>query len=182
MAHVNCKFLHLAFKIFSSAIIFIFSLERSVNSQLKIPNQQRTVQQKNNSGERHNPDTRKASRQAKTIRYKCATRKREKETGGGICFQFPPSGRCILLFMAGRGGLFVFSRRDGAVVFFFRGGTGWLFFFFFDGAGRGGVIFLFSRAGTGRLFLAVAIFLAGRGKIVKPSRQRRFKPSRQPSM
>ena len=29
MAHVNCKFLHLAFKIVSSAIIFIFSLERS---------------------------------------------------------------------------------------------------------------------------------------------------------
>ena len=179
MAHVNYKFLHLAFKIFSSAIIFIFSLGRSVNSQLQIPNQQRTVLQKNNSGERHNPDTRKASRQAKTIRYKCATRKREKETGGGIRFQFPPSGRCILLFMAGRGGLFVFSRRDGAVVFFFRGGTGC--FFFFDGTGRGGVFF-FSRAGTGRLFLAVAIFLAERGKIVKPSRQRRFKPSRQPSM
>ena len=44
MAHVNCKFLHLAFKIVSSAIIFIFSLERSENSQLQIPNQQRTVQ------------------------------------------------------------------------------------------------------------------------------------------
>ena len=179
MAHVNCKFLHLAFKIFSSTIIFIFSLERSENSQLQIPNKQRTVQQENNSGERHNSDTRKASRQAKTIRYKCATRKREKETGGGICFQFPPSGRCILLFMAGRGGVFFFSRRDGAVVVFFRGGTGRLlffseagrggcfffprrdgvaFFFFFDGTGRGGVFFFFSRAGTGRLFLAVAIF------------------------
>ena len=44
MAHVNCKFLHLAFKIVSSANIFIFSLERSENSQLQIPNQQRTVQ------------------------------------------------------------------------------------------------------------------------------------------
>ena len=125
----------------------------------------------------------------------------EKKTGGGICFQFPPSGRCILLFMAGRGGLFVFSRRDGAGGgfprrdgaggFFFRGGTGRLFIF--SEAGRGGFFFFFrldgtgrcvffSRAGTERLFLAVAIFLAGRGKIVTPSRQRRFKPSRQPSM
>ena len=97
-----------------------------------------------------------------------------------------------------RGGVFCCSWRDGAVCFFseagrgggvfFRGGTGRLFFFseaerggfffFFDGA----VFFFFSRAGTGRLFLAVAIFLAGRGKIVTPSHQRLFKPSRQPSM
>ena len=48
MAHVNCKFSHLAFKIVSSAIIFILSLERSENSQLQIPNQQRMVQQLNN--------------------------------------------------------------------------------------------------------------------------------------
>ena len=83
-----------------------------------------------------------------------------------------------------------FSRGGGAFVFFFLGGTGRLLFFseagrggffFFDGTGRGGVFF-FSRAGTGRLFLAVAIVLAGQGKIVTPSRQRRFKPSRQPSM
>ena len=172
MAHVNCKFLHLAFNFFGSAIIFIFSLERSETSQLQIPNQQRTVQQKNNSGERHNSDTRKASRQAKTIRYKCATRKREKETGGGICFQFPPSGRCILLSMAGRvvlfffrGGterLFFFPRRDGAVVVFFRGGTGRLyffprrdgvaFFFFFDETGRGGVFFFFRGPGRDGCF------------------------------
>ena len=100
------------------------------------------------------------------------------------------TGRFCFFFEAGRGGFFFFPsrdeavvffpRRDGAVVVFFRGGTGWLFFFF-DGTGRGDVFF-FSRAGTGRLFLAVAIFLAGRGKIVTPSRQRRFKPSRQPSM
>ena len=38
------QILALAFKIVSSAIIFIFSLERSENSQLQIPNQQRTVQ------------------------------------------------------------------------------------------------------------------------------------------
>ena len=81
------------------------------------------------------------------MRYKCATRKREKETGGGICFQFPPSGRCILLFMAGRGVFFFFPRRDGAVVVFFRGGTGWLFFFF--STGRDGAVFFFFR-GPGR--------------------------------
>ena len=64
------------------------------------------------------------------------------ETGGGIYFQFPPSGRCILLFMAGRGvfffqggtGRFFFPRRDGAFFFFFRrDGTGRCFFFFFEG-------------------------------------------------
>ena len=91
-------------------------------------------------------------------------------------------GAVVVFFRGGTGRLLFFPRRDGAVVFFFRGGTGWLFFFFFDGTGRGGVFFFFSRAGTGRLFLAVAIFLAGRGKIVTPSRQRGFKPSRQPSM
>ena len=194
MAHVNCKFLHLAFKIFSSAIIFIFSLERSENSQLQIPNQQRTVQQKNNSGERHNSDTRKASRQAKTIRYKCVTRKREKETGGrggvfccswrdgAVLFFFRGgTGRLFFFSEAGRGGCCFFPRRDGVVVVFFRGGTGWLFFFFRrDGTGR--CFFFFLEGRDGRLFLAVAFFLAGRGKIVTPSRQRRFKPSRQPSM
>ena len=71
-----------------------------------------------------------------------------------------------MLFMAGRGG-FVF----------FRGGTGRFFF-----PRRDGVAFFFRRDGTGRLFLAVAIFLAGRGKIVTPSRQRRLKQSRQSSM
>ena len=90
-----------------------------------------------------------------------------------------------------RGGVFCCSWRDGAGFFFFEEGWGGVFFseagrggffFFFDGTGRVGVFFFFSRAGTGRLFLAVAIFLAGRGKIVTPSRQRRFKPSRQPSM
>ena len=110
-------------------------------------------------------------------------------------YLFPVStlGAVYFAVHGGTGRVFFFSRRDGAVVAFFRGGTGRgfffpkrdgvAFFFFFDGTGRGGVYFLFfSRAGTGRLFLAVAIFLAGRGKIVTPSRQRRFKPSRQPSM
>ena len=89
---------------------------------------------------------------------------------GGVFFFRGGTGRLLFFSEAGRGGFFFFPRRDGVA-----------FLFFFDGTGRGGVFF-FSRAGTGRLFLAVAFFLAGRGKIVTPSRQRRFKPSRQPSM
>ena len=91
-----------------------------------------------------------------------------------------------------RDGVFCCSWRDGAVCLFFRGGTGRLFFFseagrggffFFDGTGRDGAVFFFFFEGRdGTVVLAVAIFLAGRGKIVTPSRQRRFKPSRQPSM
>ena len=86
----------------------------------------------------------------------------------------------LVFFHEARRGVFLFPRRDGAVFILFRGGTGRLFFFprrdgvgffFFDGTGRGGSFFFFSRAGTGRLFLAVAFFLAGRGKIVTPSRQ-----------
>ena len=90
---------------------------------------------------------------------------------GRFCFFFEAGRGGVSFSEAGRGGFFFFPRRDGVAFFFFRR----------DGTGRGGVFF-FSRAGTGRLFLAVAIFLAGRGKIVTPSRQRRFKPSRQPSM
>ena len=60
--------------------------------------------------------------------------------------------------MAGRGVFVFFSRRDGAFLFFFRGGTGRLlffseagrgrFFFFFDGTGRGGVFFFEGWDGT----------------------------------
>ena len=51
--------------------------------------------------------------------------------------------------MAGRGGFVFFSRRDGAIVVFFRGGTGWLFFFFRrDGTGRCFVLFFEGRDGT----------------------------------
>ena len=89
---------------------------------------------------------------------------------GRFCFFFEAGRGGVFFSEAGRGGCFFFPRRDGVA-----------FYFFFDGTGRGGVFF-FARAGTGRLFLAVAIFLAGWGKIVTPSRQRRFKPSRQPSM
>ena len=89
-------------------------------------------------------------------RYKCATRKREKETGGGICFQFPPSGRRILLFMAGRGGFF-FLRRDGAEFFFFRGGTG-RFVCFFE-AGRGGFYFIFDGTRRGGVFFFFSVFI-----------------------
>ena len=100
--------------------------------------------------------------------------------GGVFCCSWRDGAVC-LFFRGGTGRGGFFPRRDGAVVFFSEAGRGG-FFFFFDGTGRGGVFFFFSRAGTGRLFLAVAIFLAGRGKIVSPSHQRRFKPSRQPSM
>ena len=111
--------------------------------------------------------------------------------GGVFCCSWR-DGAGFFFFEAERG-VFFFPRRDGAVFFFFfRGGTGRFFFFsrrdgvgffFFRRDGTGRFFFFFSRAGTGRLFLAVAIFLAGRGKIVTtPSRQRRFKPSRQPSM
>ena len=76
---------------------------------------------------------------------------------------------------AGRGGRFFFPKRDGAVVVFFRGGTGRLYFFF--EAGRNGVVVFFQRrdravvffvrAGTGVFFsagtgrLTVVVFIAG---------------------
>ena len=109
---------------------------------------------------------------------------REKETGGGICFQFPPSGRCILLFMAGRGvlfcffeagrgggffseagrgGCFFFPRRDGAVVVFFRGGTGWLFFFFSTGRDRA-VFFFFFEGRDGTVVFGGGDFFGGTGQ------------------
>ena len=89
--------------------------------------------------------------------------------GGVFCCSWR-DGAGFFFSEAGRGGCFIFPRRDG-VAFFFSTGRDVFFFFFF-----------FSRAGTGRLFKAVAFFLAVRGKTVTPSRQRRFKPSRQPSM
>ena len=89
---------------------------------------------------------------------------------GGVFFFRGGTGRFAFFSEAGRGGCCFFPRRDGVAFFFFSTGR------------NGAVFFFFLRAGTGRLFLAVAFFLAGRGKIVTPSRQRRFKPSRQPSM
>ena len=99
-------------------------------------------------------------------------------------YLFPVStlGAVYFAVHGGTGRLFVFSEAGRGVCLFFPRRDGVFFFFFFYRTGRGGVFFFFSRAGTGRLFLAVAFFLAGRGKIVTPSRQRRFKPSRQPSM
>ena len=86
-------------------------------------------------------------------------KKERKETGGGICFQFPPSGRCILLFMAGRGGFVFFRGGTGRVVVFFRGGTGR--FFFFSEAGRGGFFFFFSTGREGAVFF---VFFRGPGR------------------
>ena len=66
-----------------------------------------------------------------------------------------------------RGGVFCCSWRDGAVLFFFRGGTGRFCFFseagrgvclFFSEAGRGGCFFF--RGGTGWLFF----FFDGTGR------------------
>ena len=92
-------------------------------------------------------------------------KKERKETGGGICFQFPPSGRCILLFMAGRGGLFVFSRRDGAGVFLSEAGRGGVFFFLRDGTGRdGAVFFCFFEGRDGTVVFGGGIFFDGTGK------------------
>ena len=70
------------------------------------------------------------------------------------------TGRLVFFFEAGRGGRFVFPKRDGAFVFFFRGGTGRLYFLF--ETGRDGVVVFFQRrdravvffvrAGTGVFF------------------------------
>ena len=70
--------------------------------------------------------------------------------------------------MAGRGGFVLFSRRDGAVGFFFPGGTGRLLFF--SEAGRG--VCFFFRGETGWLFFffstgrdgAVFFFFRGPGR------------------
>ena len=67
-------------------------------------------------------------------------------------YLFPVStlGAVYFAVHGGTGRFFLFSRRDGAVVVFFRGGTGRLLFF--SEAGRGGFFFFFRRDGTGRCF------------------------------
>ena len=96
------------------------------------------------------------------------------------------TGRLCFFFEAGRGGLFFFPKRDGAVVFFSEAGRGGcvffprrdggVVFFFRGGTGRGGCVFsaprpggcvfcprrdghFFFSAGTGRL--TVVVFSAG---------------------
>ena len=67
---------------------------------------------------------------------------------GGVFFFSRRDGAVVFFSEAGRGGCFLFPRRDGAVVFFSEAGRG-VFFFFFDGTGRGGVFFFFEgRDGT----------------------------------
>ena len=89
--------------------------------------------------------------------------------GAGLFFR-GGTGRLLFFSEAGRGGCCFFPRRDGVASFFFSTGRdGAVFFFIFEG-----------RDGT--VVFGGGIFLAGRGKIVTPSRQRRFKPSCQPSM
>ena len=82
--------------------------------------------------------------------------------GAGLFFFRGGTGQLFFFSEAGRGGCFFFPRRDGAVVFFseagrggcffFRGGTGWLFLFFFDGTGRGGVFYFFRGPGRDGCF------------------------------
>ena len=81
-------------------------------------------------------------------------------SGTGRLFLFFEAGRGGCFFSeAGRGGRFFSPKRDGAVVFFFRGGTGRLYFF--SEAGRGGCIFFSRRDGTGWL----CFFSAGTGRL-----------------
>ena len=68
--------------------------------------------------------------------------------GGVFCCSWR-DGAFFFFFRGGTGRLFFFPRRDGAVVVFFRGGTGWLFFFFRrDGTGRCFCFFFEGRDGT----------------------------------
>ena len=75
----------------------------------------------------------------------------KKRQAVGFASSFHPRGGVFCCSWRD-GAVCFFPRRDGAVVFFFRGGTGRLLFFseagrggffFFDGTGRGGVFFFF---------------------------------------
>ena len=63
--------------------------------------------------------------------------------------------------MAGRGVLFCFFEA-GRGVFFFPRRDGVVFFFFFDGTGRGGVFFFEGRDGT--VVFGGGIFFCGTGQ------------------
>ena len=73
------------------------------------------------------------------------------------------TGRGCFFFEAGRGGVFFFPRRDGAVVVFFRGGTGWLFFFFSTGR-DGAVFFFFFEGRDGTVVFGGGNFFGGTGQ------------------
>ena len=95
-------------------------------------------------------------------------RKRDKRwylfpvsTLGAVYFVFCCSwrdGAGLFFFRGGTGRLFFFPRRDGAVVFFFRGGTGRLFFF----PRRDGVFCFVFFDGTGRDGAVFFFFFEGR--------------------
>ena len=86
-------------------------------------------------------------------------------------YLFPVStlGAVYFAVHGGTGRFVFFSRRDGAVVFFFRGGTGRLFFFFRGGTGRlfffprrdGVAFFFFSTGRDGAVFF---FFFRGPGR------------------
>ena len=159
MAHVNCKFLHLAFKIVSSAIIFIFSLERSENSQL---------QKFQTNNERFN--TYKILRTRLQYDINAQQEREKKRQAVVFVSSFHPRGGVFCCSWRD-GAFFFFSRRDGAVVVFFRGGTGRFFFFlrrdgaffFFFRGGTRWLFFFFRRDGTGRCFF---FFFEGRDRTV----------------
>ena len=93
--------------------------------------------------------------------------------GGVFCCSWRDGAVCFF-FEAGRGGLFFFPRRDGAVVvffprrdgavvFFFRGGTGWLFLFFSTGR-DGAVFFIFFEGRDGTVVFGGGNFFGGTGQ------------------
>ena len=135
MAHVNCKFLHLAFKIVSSALFLFFHLNDQKIRNYKF--------QTNN--ERFN--TYKILRTRLQYDINAQQEREKKRQAVVFVSSFLPRGGVFCCSWRDGAGFF-FSRRDGAVVVFFRGGTGRVFFF--SEAGRGGC-FIF-RGGTGWLF------------------------------
>ena len=82
--------------------------------------------------------------------------------GGVFCCSWR-DGAFLFFFRGGTERGFFFPRRDGAVVFFSEAGRGG-FFFFFDGTGRGGVFFVFFEGRDGTVVFGGGIFFGGTGQ------------------
>ena len=80
-------------------------------------------------------------------------------------YLFPVStlGAVYFAVHGGTGRGFFFPRRDRAVVVFFRGGTGWLFFFFSTGR-DGAVFFFFFEGRDGTVIFGGGNFFGGTGQ------------------
>ena len=89
--------------------------------------------------------------------------------GGVFCCSWWGGAFCFV-FRGGTGRGFFFPRRDGAVVFFSEAGRG-VFFFFPRRDGTGRCFFVCFEGRDGTVVFGGGNFLAGRGKIVTPSRQ-----------